>query len=76
MARVRISWSGERSFLKVSCTQMFQRHLGLGLRAAKERTDRILDREALVVSVPTVVDAEHLVGRAREIGLTADVEAS
>ena len=72
MARVMIAvWV--TGFEKVACTHLLQELAGCGLAAAKGATDRILAREAVVVSTASDDMAVELAARLVALGAHAKV---
>jgi len=61
----------ERGAKKVSCTQALQTHCGLGLVAAKEVTDAMLDRKYPTVSMQSPESARALVVELAALGVVA-----
>jgi ribosomal protein L7/L12 len=57
---------------KTSCTKAVRKATGLGLRDGKAITDRILDREAFEIPVPTNEDAIALARELHAIGVIVE----
>ncbi len=53
---------------KVALTKLLQKEAKLSLRSARECTNRLLEGEHVVVSVPTTEDARKLAARAAALG--------
>lgn len=60
-------------FKKISCTQLLQERLGIGLAAAKAYTDQVLDGERVTVAVDPLVAAIQLADDLNALGAEARV---
>jgi hypothetical protein len=70
MRRVELSHA-RRGAQKVSCTQALQTFCGLGLSAAKAKTDALLEHMRPVVTVPSDAVARQLVLHLASLGVAA-----
>lgn len=61
-------------FRKVPHTKLIEEYTGLPSSLAKERNDRILRGEMVVVELPTPAAAEEFTARSRELGAVTEVE--
>lgn len=66
-----IGW--REGFQKIACTHALQRHTELSLATAKAFTDRILDGERIVISVPLTQVAAQLAAELSALGAVAHV---
>ncbi|WP_457328862.1 hypothetical protein [Rhizobacter sp. P5_C2] len=63
--------TAENGMRKVSCTKTLQAHCGLGLAAAKDITDALLDQQYPTVSLPSAAAARALVVELAASGVVA-----
>ncbi|WP_041258102.1 hypothetical protein [Fibrella aestuarina] len=57
-----------KGFAKISSTHMFRTYFSLGLKQAKETTDKLLDGECFTFSLGESQDAEEVVDAFLKIG--------
>ena len=72
MPLVEIS-SWRTGFKKISCTQLLQERLGIGLAAAKAYTDQVLDGERVTLVVEPLGAAIQLADDLNALGAEARV---
>ena len=63
----------QEGFLKVSNTELLQKHAGLSLAQAKAATDSILEGNVVSVLVQDETEAKELVAKLSAIGALASI---
>ncbi|GAB3789950.1 hypothetical protein GCM10028818_59320 [Spirosoma horti] len=55
-------------YRKISSTKLFQKHFGMGLKEANERTITLLDKQSFVLPIESTEIADEVIKQFTDIG--------